>query len=187
MSATAFHQLDETLRRAGSACDASESHGTLCGALCAGLESDQPWLDHILDEASGTPEAQKACRQALAALRDSTHALLSGGSLEFMPILPDDEIGLADRTDALGEWCQGFLYGLGLAGARLKVEELSEETSEVLRDMAQITQAGFEGEDTDEDELAYTEIVEYVRIGVQLLYEELQAPTEIDSQSDTVH
>ena len=184
MPANAFQDLDETLRRAGAACDAAESHGMLCGALCAGLESDRPWIDHILDEASGSGEAQQACRRSLSALRDSTHALLAGGSLEFAPLLPDDETGLADRTDALGEWCQGFLFGLGLAGTRIKPEEMSEETNEVLKDLGQIAQAGFEG---DEDETAYAEVVEYVRVGVQLLYEELRAPADVAPSSDTVH
>jgi len=188
MPANVFQDLDETLRRAGAACDAAESHGILCGALCAGLDGDGPWIDHILDEASGSAEAQRACREDLSALRDSTHALLAGGSLEFVPLLPDDETGLADRTDALGEWCQGFLFGMGLAGARIKPAELSEETNEVLKDLGQIAQAGFEGdEDSDEDETAYAEVVEYVKVGVQLLYEELQAPSAIAPPSDTVH
>jgi hypothetical protein len=188
MPSNVFQDLDETLRRAGAACDAAESHGMLCGALCAGLDSNQAWIDHILDDASGSAEAQQACRRNLTALRDSTHALLAGASLEFTPVLPDDQTGLADRTDALGEWCQGFLFGLGLAGARLKPVEMSEETNEVLKDLGQIAQAGFEGdEDSDEDETAYTEVVEYVRVGVQLLYEELQAPAEIAPPSDTVH
>jgi yecA family protein len=188
MPAQAFHDLDETLRRAGTACDAAESHGTLCGALCAGLDSDAPWLDHILDEATGSPEAQRRCREALTALRDSAHGQLAGGSLEFTPILPDDELSLADRTDALSEWCQGFLYGIGLAGDRLKFDELSEETSEILKDISHVSQAGFEGsEASEEDETAYAEIVEYVRMGVQLIYEELQAPAEVIPSSDTVH
>jgi uncharacterized protein YgfB (UPF0149 family) len=42
--------------------------------------------------------------------------------------------------------------------------------------MSQIAQAGFEGEGaSDEDEAAYTEIVEYLRVGVQLLFEELRS------------
>ena len=188
MPTDVFQDLDETLRRAGAACDAAESHGMLCGALCAGLDSDGPWVDHILDEASGSAEAQQACRKSLSALRDDTHALLAGGSLEFAPVLPDDETGLADRTDALGEWCQGFLFGLGLAGTRIKPEEMSEETNEVLKDLGQIAQAGFEGdEDNEDDETAYAEVVEYVKVGVQLLYEELRAPADIAPPSDRVH
>lgn len=188
MPTDVFQDLDETLRRAGAACDAAESHGMLCGALCAGLDSDGPWVDHILEQASGSAEAQQACRKSLSALRDDTHALLAGGSLEFAPVLPDDETGLADRTDALGEWCQGFLFGLGLAGARLDTDELSEETGEVLRDVAQIANAGFEGSGGEEDEAAYTEIVEYVKVGVQLLYEELQPAMVLTTPpSDTKH
>lgn len=185
MPANAFHDLEETLRRAGSACDAAESHGTLCGALCAGLERDAPWLEHVLDQATGTPEAQRRCREALTVLRDSTHGQLADGSLAFAPLLPDDELSLADRTDALSEWCQGFLFGIGLAGDRLDLAELSDESGEILKDLGQISQAGFEGEGaSEEDETAYAEIVEYVRMGVQLLYEELQAPAP---SSDTVH
>ena len=188
MPATSFDDLDETLRRAGAACDAAETHGTVCGALCAGVEDDGSWVEHVLDEASGPEAAQDACRRALTALRDEAHALLRGGTLEFEPLLPDDETGLADRTAALGEWCQGFLFGLGLAGARLDTDELSEETGEVLRDVGQIANAGFEGSGGEEDETAYTEIVEYVKVGVQLLYEELQPAMVLTTPpSDTKH
>jgi len=188
MPATSFDDLDETLRRAGAACDAAETHGTVCGALCAGVEDDADWVLHILDEASGSEAAREACRRALLVLRDDTHALLRSGTLEFELLLPDDEEGLADRTAALGEWCQGFLFGLGLAGARLDDEELGEETAEVLRDMGQIAQAGFEGSGGEEDEAAYVEIVEYVKVGVQLLYEELQPALVLTTPpSDTKH
>lgn len=182
-----FPELDDTLRRAGAACDAAETHGTLCGALCAGVDEGDAWVDHILDEASGPDEAQAACRRKLRDLCDETRGLLRAAALEFAPLLPDDETGLADRTDALGEWCQGFLFGLGLAGASLKPDELSDETGEVLRDLGQIANAGFEGEDSEEDERAYAEIVEYVRVGVQMLYEELQAPAPQMPPSGTLH
>lgn len=188
MPATSFDDLDETLRRAGAACDAAETHGTVCGVLCVGVEGDDSWITHVLDQASGSAEAQRVCRRALLTLRDEAHALLRSGTLEFAPLLPDDETGLADRTDALSEWCQGFLYGMGLAGPRLDVEELSDETGEVLRDMGQIAQAGFEGDDSEEGETAYAEIVEYVKVGVQLLYEELQpAIVATVPPSDTLH
>ena len=188
MPATSFDDLDETLRRAGAACDAAETHGTVCGVLCAGVDDDAAWVAHVLDEASGPEPAQQACRRALTALRDETHALLRGGTLEFEPLLPDDESGLADRTAALGEWCQGFLFGLGLAGARIDTGDLSDETGEVLRDVGQIANAGFEGEGGEEDETAYADIVEYVKVGVQLLYEELQPALVLTTPpSETKH
>ena len=186
MSSTPFIALNETLARAGTVCDAAESHGTVCGVLCAGAGGGDAWLAHLMEEASGPDGALKNCRRDLLALRDLTRNLLDAGTLEFTPLLPDDDISLAERTAALGEWCQGFLYGLGLAGERLNLDELAEEAGEVLRDIGQIAQAGFEGDaDDDEDEAAYVEIVEYVRVGVQLLYEELQ-PASI-SRSGTLH
>ena len=175
MSATTFAALQETLDRAHAACDASESHGTLCGVLCSGVDGAAAWLDHILGEDAAAGQAADQCRRALAALRDSTRTALDAGALEFTPLLPDDESALSERTAALGEWCQGFLYGVGLAGESIKLDALPDEAGEVLRDMGQIAQAGFEGEGaSEEDEAAYTEIVEYLRVGVQLLYEELQ-------------
>jgi len=186
MSSTPFTDLTETLARAGAVSGAAECHGTVCGALSAGMDGDDAWLAHLMDEASGTDAALKTCRRELLALRDMSRRLLQAGTLEFTPLLPDDETGLAERTAALGEWCQGFLYGLGLAGEQLKLDALADEAGEVLRDMGQIAQAGFEGDaDSDEDEAAYTEIVEYVRVGVQLLYEELQ-PASIPG-SGTIH
>lgn len=186
MSSTPFIDLRETLARAGTLCSAAECHGTVCGALCAGADGSDGWVAHLLDEATGDAAGLTACRRELLKLRDTTRTLLQAGTLEFTPLLPDDDDGLAERTAALSEWCQGFLYGLGLAGEKLRVDMLADEAGEVLRDMGQIAQAGFEGDaDSDEDEAAYTEIVEYVRVGVQLLYEELQ-PAAMQP-SATVH
>lgn len=186
MSSTPFIALNETLARAGTVCDAAECHGTICGVLCAGADGNDIWLAHLMEEASGPEAALKNCRRDLLALRDLSRRLLQEGTLEFTPLLPDDETSLAERTAALGEWCQGFLFGLGLAGERLQLDTLPDEAGEVLRDMGQIAQAGFEGDaDDDEDEAAYAEIVEYVRVGVQLLYEELQ-PASI-SRAGTLH
>lgn len=178
MPPTPFSELEDTLSRAGSACGPAECHGTVCGVLCVGADGDGAWLAHLLEEAAGREADITAGRRALLELRDTTRALLDAGTLEFTPLLPDDEISLAERTASLGEWCQGFLYGMGLAGDRLQVDALPDEAGEVLRDMGQIAQAGFEGDaDDDADEAAYAEIVEYVRVGVQLLYEELQPGT----------
>ncbi|HEU5397765.1 MAG TPA: UPF0149 family protein [Gammaproteobacteria bacterium] len=186
MHATSFTDLKEILNSAGTVCGPAECHGTVCGALCAGADGDEAWLTHLLDEAKGSEASRSAGRRALLELCDLSRSLLQAGTLEFAPLLPDDETGLAERTAELGEWCQGFLYGMGLAGARLQLEALPDEAGEVLRDMGQIAQAGFEGDaDDDADEAAYAEIVEYVRVGVQLIYEELQPGTM--QPAGTVH
>ena len=77
------------------------------------------------------------------------------------------------RAEALGLWCQGFVSGLGtgLGGQ----SGLSPEGEEFLRDLTEISRVGFDADSTDEaDETAYAEIVEYVRVGVVLMGEELR-------------
>src|SRR5690242_15263051 len=125
MPATEFTDLKQILTSAGTVCGPAECHGTVCGVLCAGVDGDEAWLKHLLDEASGGDAGLKACRRELMALRDLSRGLLQAGTLEFAPLLPDDETALAERTAALGEWCQGFLYGMGLAGERLPLEQLA--------------------------------------------------------------
>jgi uncharacterized protein YgfB (UPF0149 family) len=93
--------------------------------------------------------------------------------MEFRPLLPDDERELPARVEALGAWCQGFLYGFGAAGT-VAGTPLPETVTEVLSDLANISQAGAVGSASDEvEEEAYAELVEFLRAGVQLIYAEL--------------
>jgi uncharacterized protein len=93
----------------------------------------------------------------------------------FEPLLPSDAQPIEARTTALAEWCQGFLYGLG-AGNIPDASRLPGEVGEIVRDFAEITRAGVDGAETEEsNESAYAELVEFVRVGVQLLFEELSA------------
>ena len=93
--------------------------------------------------------------------------------MQFDLLLPPDEEPLAVRTAALAEWCQGFLYGLG-AGGIPDARRLEGDAGELVRDFAEISRASVgSSEDQEADENAYGELVEFVRVGVQLLFEEL--------------
>ena len=93
--------------------------------------------------------------------------------MEFELLLPDDAETIEVRTAALAQWCQGFLYGLG-AGAIPDASELPGEVGEVVRDFIEISRAGVDAaQDAESNESAYAELVEFVRVGVQLLFEEL--------------
>ena len=77
------------------------------------------------------------------------------------------------RADALSLWCQGFLYGLG-SGTTSDPGQVSLEAGEIIRDLTEITHVGVEAdEETEENEAAFAEVVEFVRVGVQLLFVEL--------------
>lgn len=166
-----YQDLEAALRRAGSPCDAAECHGTLCGLICSGAaNAEAVWLEQILEQ-----DASATARDALHALYLETRASLAGDEMRFTPLLPDDDRPLDERVEALVEWCQGFLYGLGIAELP-PAERLSAEVQEVMRDFTEIARAGFEaGSQGEEDETAYAEIVEYLRVGAQLLHDELNA------------
>ena len=52
---------------------------------------------------------------------------------------------------------------------------MPEDVAELVRDITEISRADFEIEEADEDdEQAFSEVVEYVRMGVLLINDELQ-------------
>ena len=87
--------------------------------------------------------------------------------------MPDDDQPLRRRVEALSNWCQGFLLGLGLGGVR-EGSGLPGDSQEVMRDFAEISRLGHGDGNKEEEESAYAEIVEYVRMAVLLVYEELR-------------
>jgi len=166
-----FEQVDAALRHADM--QAAEAHGTLIGMMCAtGQVAAQDWWAQVLESADDTQTMQEPPEVVNTLYSEAVNSLLDAtGTFDLM--LPDDDDALELRADALHEWCHGFLYGYGVAGGR-EVALLPEDAAEVVRDMAQFAQASFElGEDAEEDELSYSELVEYLRVGVMLLFETL--------------
>jgi len=112
------------------------------------------------------------CRQALHRLYDSTKAAITGPGLGFTPLLPDDETLLAERTAALASWGSGFLYGLGLGG--VSAEDLGGDAQEVLKDLSDFSRLEEEVIESEENEEAYAELVEYLWVAVMLVYAEVE-------------
>jgi hypothetical protein len=114
------------------------------------------------------------CDELLGDLHDAILQELKDDAFGFSLMLPPDEASLPMRTRALGEWCAGFLYGLALGGFRDDAG-LPDTVREVMQDLYEISHAGFSEEPLGEDdEAAFAEIGEYVRISVLLLHDELQ-------------
>ena len=156
--------------------DPSELHGLLCGMVCVDSAiSNELCLQRIEDELGAGPFSAPA-RDLLQELFFLSAAQLGDADLSFAPLLPTDRSRLNQRLDALRQWCEGFLAGLVLAGLD-KERLLSPELKEFLADLVEICRLGaVTGEGSEEEEAAYMEIVEYVRMGVWLVNEELNAP-----------
>lgn len=169
-----FPEIARVLDGLQSSVPAAESHGCLCGALCAAPHySLERWLEEIVPEESSSDLERE--NQALKLLFEDTTKALRGEQMEFEPLLPDDDAALEERALALSQWCQGFLYGFG-TGAPVKADEMPATIDEVLRDLTYIGRASVELEEgNEEEEEAYSEVIEYVRVGVQLIHDELYA------------
>ena len=91
-------------------------------------------------------------------------------------MLPDDDEHISVKAESIGFWCEGFLHGMvsGKHAEALKKRLATEPLAGLIKDMLEITRASFdEDEDGETSESAYAELVEYVRVAVQLAYEEL--------------
>src|SRR5688572_10943152 len=186
--AQTFDDLQRVLVQAHALTDAAEAHGTLVGSLCASRCTLSDWLAEILPDG----RAEGLAAADLRAVFDSTAGALVEGTLSFQPLLPPDDAPIGARTSALGEWCQGFLYGLGAGVAVPDAASLQGEAAEVLRDMTEITHVDVDpADDPESNEEAYAELVEFVRVGVQLLYDHLQPlrdpPPVMDAPRERLH
>ncbi len=173
-------ELEELLYRIDAMLGAAEAHGALCGILCAsGSIELSEWVDHVIGEQERGNELLHDVVHKLSELHQSTLEMMNDATAEFKLLLMDDDDSLPERVETLAAWCQGFIYGLALGGIQ-EGSELPEDTAELLKDLIEISRAGTDTEvedeslDQEDDEMAYMELEEYVRICVLNIYEDLQ-------------
>jgi uncharacterized protein YgfB (UPF0149 family) len=183
-----FEQLEDLFYQLKIQASPSGFHGFLCGRLSCGtvqmedlVNSSSAWLG--LEE-----EAAKSAFGTLETFYESTLSDLQDISFLFKPLLPDDELPLAERLMSVGDWCTNYLSGLGEGmGAEF---EVSEDGKEALQDISAIGQISTDfdsDEESEEDgEKDYLELVEYVRIAVQLIFSDLD-PMEKAQPEPTIH
>ena len=137
----------------------SELHGLITGVVCVTqAPSREEWVQ-ILDTLNVPELDQEALARLSDEAEDVAHAL-SDDELDYLPMLPDDEHRLAERVQALADWCAGVVLGFGLASGHLRSEE--RDLIEHLQDVAAVE---FEESDDDEEgEISYQELFEFVRL-----------------------
>jgi uncharacterized protein len=150
---------------------ASECHGFLCGHFCASnkLESEQ-WQDHLLGGIDDAADLEDGFA-VLTDLANWVNEEVLADEITFSLLLPDDESTISERSSALSEWCAGFISGLGIGGLGEK-PKLNDECDEFVKDMVSISRMETTAEDGEDEEQAFFEIVEYIRVGVIMLHQE---------------
>ncbi|NOX69483.1 MAG: UPF0149 family protein [Gammaproteobacteria bacterium] len=171
------NELDAALKRCGSDWNSAQAHGLLCGRLAVlGTDGGMMWMEQVLGERSAGDASHAECARMLDVLFQLTWRQLTERQSEFELLLPDDGEEISVRAESIGFWCEGFLHGLvsGKHAEALKQQLATEPLAGLIKDMLEITRASYdENEDEESSESDYAELVEYVRVAVQLAYEEL--------------
>jgi len=105
--------------------------------------------------------------------------------MEFSLLLPQDEAPIDERAASVADWARGFVLAL-LRGEQLRLEDLNADSGEFLRDLFKISEAAADG-GAEEEERALAEIEEYMRVGVQLVFEELQPDDDPRPEPGVLH
>jgi yecA family protein len=176
-----FDEISNHLLEQGLETSPSELHGALCGLLAGGAEAAPEAGLAGLSRAMGLELHGELAALAMQ-LYGATNAALRDEAFGFHPLLPEDDVPIEERTDALAGWCRGFLAGFSLAVSAAA----GQDTKEILEDLAAIAEAGVDPEaGAEESETSLAELVEYLRFAALNLF--MDSLVEEGDGSSTAH
>ena len=162
-----YAEISDQIERMQLGVDAAELHGSLCGYLSGGGNAPVrgDWLAKVMAEPEPIPVEPDS---ALDRMFVATETLLESPDFGFDLLLPNIDLPVTERGDALMSWCRGFLGGFGLAAGASP--PLSEESQDALGDLARMAASDLSYDDPEADEEALEEVSEFVRVAALLLH-----------------
>ncbi len=172
--ANLYDAIETTLQRAESEIHATEAHGVLCGFLCVSADSKSTaWLSQVLPPIETGDVLAQQTQKVLIKLQDYYRDQLNSSDFQFVLLLPSDEVALEQRLNGLKQWCDGFILGTTSGGLNQKrTEALPKDSQEFIQDILKFSQLDAQLPDDEENEKAYMQLVEYLKVGVVTLYED---------------
>lgn len=168
ISLPSYDELNRELAKTTLKLHASQVHGLVCGILCGKPQTNSAWEDLVTGG-----KKSKTTHTLLQDLYTASAQQLEDFLFEFQLLLPNDEDDLPVRAEAMTLWCQGFLTGLKAAEIPIINREPSDMT-EAINDLIEIAKMDYEQVvSSEEDEAAYFELVEFVRMAVILIYQDM--------------
>jgi len=171
--------------------EAAQAHGLLCGLLVSNPNTTaETWVETLSDVADSFAKMEADTQQEFVQIRETTYVQLRDPEFLFELLLPADEELLVERAHALGLWCKGFVAGVENNGNYLGglLGKSQQDVDEALQDLQAIAELDDHVREQEEQEKAFTAVVEYVRIAVLLIQRELSVNFEqlADAQT-TLH
>ncbi len=154
-------------------------HGLVAGLLTSGAPDIDEEDISTLMQSGFSP----VMGQLVSMLISSTRSQLQEPEFTFQLLLPEDDVALVQRVQALGNWCESFTAGFS-AGFMQAETALGSEGREALTDIAELASLSDEiDNDIEDEENDYMELVEYVRMAAITLFQQLAA-AEAESNPD---
>ncbi len=178
-----FEDLANQLLEQGLSASPADLHGCLCGLLAAGFSHEGEAGLAGLCKALEVDLYGELAEQVMA-LHVASAQSLEDDEFGFYPLLLDDNADIVSRTAALAGWCRSFLAGYAQGGAMAggATAALSEDSREILDDLAAIAEADLdELEETEEYEKSYAELSEYIRFAALNAYSDIAPGAEQQS------
>lgn len=148
----------------------SEAQGMLISYICA--EPNEAILLWIKELSRITNDGIKEGDLLVALYKDTVQAL-NDLDFTFSPLLPEGNV--YQRIEALQQFAEGLIYGIGINHLKLENLTVENDAYEFMNDLIEFTHTTFEPEDEvndEETEQDFEEILEFVRMGILLVYHE---------------
>jgi uncharacterized protein YgfB (UPF0149 family) len=158
----------------------AETHGVVLGMMSVKpqvLQADEVLATIMQLNEEEEVSDEKSFLQFLVAMVEQAREMLFSQGFDVQLLLPQDNNNLEEQTLALSHWCRGYVFGLVAAGLR-DFKTLPKDATEIIQDVLQISEMSADiDEQGNEEEKAFFELEQFVRVGVQLVFEELNPPT----------
>lgn len=188
-SASSYERLDSLLKTHQIAMTPSEIHGLITGLLVgeANKVTRMTLLYELTNDGMAYPNE---LLEAIESVFNQSFSELVSGEFAFeLLIEPEDEI--FDKIDALGEWVNHFLLGVGVT--QPNIHKLQGEGAEVFSDLREIAQLGYDNSESENAlESAFEEVYSYVKMAVILYFDLFKdapnaAPSPMGAKGHTLH
>lgn len=167
--------LKPFLQQIGMNSSVVEAHALFTGLNCSQVESNEDnnvWLDKLN---LGIDQQNVLDREAVEVLNkyyNEVNQHLNSIELSFqLPISDADSI--AEQLSDFALWVENFLYGFSM-GDKVELTSCSEQLQEIIKDFVSLSRADdYEATTDDDNEKVLVELIEYVRVAVLNIYDEL--------------
>ncbi len=176
-----YYAVDDTLADFDPTESVAFLHGSLMARLLCGERlSREEWLQVVTDLLEIETALSDVQADMLQSLYDETLEALPGPGDRRdgpMPLLPDDESPLADRMEALADWCAAFVSTLGIVGRLTAPDAEDQELLSDLIAISQLDSASAGDDDQDDPEGDYAALVAHTRLAGRHFYERFAPPS----------